>query len=148
MKQPILTQYCDGNRVECPGWLSQWGSKELADTGYSALQILRNYYGSSIYINSAEQISGVPSSFPGYNLDIGATGTKVRQIQEQLDRVAEVYSGIPRIQADGIFGEKTKAAVTAFQRTFNLPQTGVIDFATWYKISQIYVGVTRIAELS
>ncbi len=148
VKQPILTQYCDGNRVECPGWLSQWGSKELADTGYSALQILRNYYGSSIYINSAEQISGVPSSFPGYNLDIGATGTKVRQIQEQLDRVAEVYSGIPRIQADGIFGEKTKAAVTAFQRTFNLPQTGVIDFATWYKISQIYVGVTRIAELS
>lgn len=148
VKQPILTQYCDGNQVTCPGWLSQWGSKELADAGYTALQILRNYYGSSIYINTAEQIAGVPSSYPGYPLDIGATGEKVRQIQEQLDRVAEVYFGIPRIRADGIFGEKTKAAVTAFQRVFNLPQTGVIDFATWYKISQIYVGVTRIAELS
>ena len=145
VKQPILTQYCDGNRVTCPGWLSQWGSKELADAGYSALQILRNYYGNSIYINSAEQIAGVPSSYPGYALDIGSSGEKVRQIQEQLDRIASVYTAIPRIQADGIFGEKTKAAVTAFQKVFNLPQTGVIDFTTWYKISQIYVGVTRLA---
>lgn len=148
VKQPILTQYCDGNRVQCPGWLTQWGSKELADSGYSAIQILRNYYGDSIYVNSAEQISGVPSSYPGNSLDIGSTGTKVRQIQEQLDRIAQVYSSIPRIQADGIFGEKTKAAVTAFQRIFGLPATGIIDFATWYKISQVYVGITRIAELN
>ena len=28
-----------------------------------------------------------------------------------------------------------------------LPQTGVVDFATWYRISHIYVGITRIAEL-
>lgn len=147
VKQPILTQYCDGQRVLCPGWLAQWGSKELSDSGYSAIQILRNYYGDSIYINTAEQISGVPISYPGYSLDIGSTGSKVRQIQQQLDRIAEVYSNIPRIDADGIFGEKTKAAVRAFQKTFDLPQTGVIDFATWYKISQIYVGVTRIAEL-
>ena len=27
--QPILTQYCDGNRVQCPGWMTQWGSKSL-----------------------------------------------------------------------------------------------------------------------
>ena len=25
--------------------------------------------------------------------------------------------------------------------------TGVIDFRTWYRISEIYVAVTRIAEL-
>ena len=101
-----------------------------------------------MYINTAEQISGVPISFPGYDLDIGATGNKVQQIQEELDRIAEVYTNIPRIQADGIYGEKTKEAVSAFQKIFNLPQTGVIDFKTWYKISQIYVGVTRIAELN
>lgn len=148
VKQPILTQYCDGNRVSCPGWMTQWGSKSLGESGYSAIQILRNFYGSTIYINTAEQISGVPISYPGYELDIGASGSKVQQIQEKLDRIAQVYSNIPRIQADGIYGEATKAAVKEFQRTFNLPQTGIIDFKTWYKISQIYVGITRIAELN
>lgn len=148
VKQPILTQYCDGNRVSCPGWMTQWGSKSLGESGYSAIQILRNFYGSSIYINTAEQISGVPISYPGYELDIGASGSKVQQIQEELDRIAQVYSNIPRIQADGIYGEATKAAVKEFQRTFGLPQTGIIDFKTWYKISQIYVGITRIAELN
>lgn len=128
--------------------MTQWGSKDLGENGYAAIEILRNFYGDSMYINTAEQISGVPISFPGYELDIGATGNKVQQIQEELDRIAEVYTNIPRIQADGIYGEKTKEAVRAFQKIFNLPQTGVIDFKTWYKISQIYVGVTRIAELN
>ena len=148
VKQPILTQYCDGVRVTCPDWMTQWGSKELGDNGLSAIEILRSFYGNSIYINSANQISGVPISYPGNVLDIGSSGDKVRQIQEELDRVAQVYTSIPRIQADGIYGEATKNAVTEFQRIFDLPQTGIIDFSTWYKISQIYVGVTRIAELN
>ena len=148
IKQPILTQYCDGNRVTCPNWMSQWGSCNLGEQGYSAIEILRYYYGSNMYINTAEQVSGVPSSWPGYNLDIGASGDKVRQVQEQLDTIAGVYTAIPRITADGIYGEATAEAVRQFQSIFKLPVTGVIDFATWYKISHIYVGITRIAEYS
>ncbi|WP_302627100.1 peptidoglycan-binding protein [uncultured Eubacterium sp.] len=146
VRQPILTQYCDGRRVTCPNWLSQWGSCNLGEQGFSTLEIIRNYYGDDMYINTAEQISGIPASWPGYNLDIGASGQKVQQMQEQLDTIAEVYTAIPRIAADGIFGERTQAAVRAFQKIFDLPQTGVVDFATWYKISQIYVGITRLAE--
>ena len=148
IKQPILTQYCDGNRVTCPNWLSQWGSCDLGKQGYSAIDIIRYYYGSNMYINTADQVSGVPSSWPGYNLDIGASGDKVRQVQEQLDKIATVYTAIPRTTADGIYGEATANAVKEFQRIFNLPVTGIIDFATWYKISHIYVGITRIAEYS
>ena len=148
VKQPILTQYCDGRKVTCPNWMTQWGSKSLGDQGYSPIEILRHFYGESIYINTAEQIAGIPASWPGYNLDIGVTGDKVRQLQEQLDRIAEVYTAIPRIATDGIFGENTQAAVREFQSIFGLPQTGIVDFRTWYRISQIYVGVTRIAELS
>ena len=147
VKQPILTQYCDGRKVTCPNWMTQWGSKSLGEQGYSPIEILRHFYGESIYINTAEQIAGIPASWPGYNLDIGVTGDKVRQLQEQLDRIAEVYTAIPRIATDGIFGENTQAAVREFQSIFGLPQTGIVDFRTWYKISQIYVGVTRIAEL-
>ncbi|MBE5921509.1 MAG: peptidoglycan-binding protein [Lachnospiraceae bacterium] len=149
VRQPLMTQYCDGRRVQCAnrGWMTQWGSKNLGDRGYSAIEILRNYYGENVYINSAEQISGIPSSWPGYTLTQGASGSKVSQLQEQLDRIAEVYSAIPRISADGIYGPRTEAAVREFQRIFDLPQTGTVDFRTWYKISQIYVGVTRIAEI-
>ena len=99
-----------------------------------------------MYINTAEQIAGIPISWPGYDLDIGASGQKVAQIQEQLDTIAQVYTEIPRLNADGIYGENTRDAVKAFQKIFDLPQTGIVDFATWYKISQIYVGITRIAE--
>lgn len=148
VKQPILTQYCDGRKVTCPNWMTQWGSKSLGEQGYSPIEILRHFYGESIYINTAEQISGIPSSWPGYNLDIGASGEKVRQLQEQLDVIASVYTAIPRIATDGIFGERTQAAVREFQSIFGLPQTGIVDFRTWYKISQIYVGITRIAELT
>lgn len=146
VRQPILTQYCDGKRVTCPNWLSQWGSCNLAERGYSALEIIRYFYGDDMYINTAEQISGIPASWPGYNLDIGASGQKVAQMQEQLDTIAQVYTAIPRIAADGIFGEQTQRAVEQFQKIFDLPITGIVDFRTWYTISQIYVGITRIAE--
>lgn len=145
VQQPIFTSYCDGNRVTCNG-LSQWGSKYLGDEGYSAIEIIRYYYGNDMYINSAELISGVPSSWLGYDLGIGASGEKVRQLQTQLNRIARNYPAIPSITADGIYGPATAEAVRTFQRIFNLPQTGVTDYATWYEISEIFVGVSRLAE--
>lgn len=145
--QPILTQYCDGERVTCPNWMTQWGSKYLGDQGYSAIEILRYFYGNDMYINVAEGISGIPASWPGYNLEIGATGDKVRQLQQQLARISKTYSAIPTVRVDGVYGPSTQQAVRAFQQVFGLPQTGVVDYNTWYEISNIYVAVTRIAEL-
>lgn len=144
--QPLFTQYCDGKRVSCPDWMRQWESKTLGDQGYTAIEMLRYFYGDSIYINTSEEISGIPSSWPGSNLTIGSTGSKVRQMQEQLNVIAGAYPLIPKIAADGIFGQKTANAVKVFQKVFNLPQTGVVDYPSWYKISEIYVGVSRIAE--
>ena len=123
VRQPLFTQYCDGKMVSCPDWMRQWDSKYLGDQGYSAIEILRAFYGNSVYINSSTEISGIPSSWPGYDL-------------------------IPKISQDGIYGEKTANAVKIFQKIFGLPQTGVTDFPTWYKISEIYVGVSRIAEMA
>lgn len=148
VSQPILTQYCDGNRVSCPNWMTQWGSKELGDQGYTPIEILRYFYGSDMYINTAEEISGIPSSWPGYTLENGSSGAKVRQLQEQLNVIAGAYPALPKIQADGVYGPATAAAVREFQSIFGLPQTGTVDYRTWYKISQIYVGVSRIAELN
>ena len=145
VRQPIFTSYCDGNRVSCQG-LSQWGSKYLGDQGYSAIDIIHYYYGNDMYINTAEQISGVPSSYPVYELTIGASGDKVRQLQNQLNRIARNYPAIPTVTPDGIYGPATVEAVRTFQHIFKLPQTGVTDYATWYEISEVYVSVFRIAE--
>ena len=147
VRQPILTQYCDGQRVQCPNWMTQWGSKYLGDQGYSAIEILRNFYGSNMYINTAEEISGIPASWPGHPLDIGSSGSKVRQMQEQLNAIANAYPALPKISVDGVFGENTQNAVKKFQQIFGLPATGIVDYSTWYEIQEIYVGVTRIAEL-
>ena len=145
--QPIFTQYCDGRQVSCPNWMRQWESKTLGDRGYSAIEILRYFYGNSMYIASSEEISGVPSSWPGSDLTIGSSGQKVRQLQQQLNTIAGAYPLIPKLAVDGIYGKKTAEAVKTFQQIFNLPATGVTDYPTWYKISEIYVGVSRIAEL-
>lgn len=146
-KQPLLTQYCDGKNVKCPEWLSQWGSKYLGDQGKLPYEILMYYYGNDIELVTAERVEGSPQSYPGYDLTTGSTGEPVRVIQEQLNRIAQNYPLIPKVAQDGSFGQTTAEAVRTFQGIFSLPKNGVVDYATWYKISDVYVGVTRIAEL-
>ncbi len=146
-RQPLLTQYCDGKRVSCPNWLSQWGSKYLAEEGYSTIQILRYYYGNDIFLENAEKVSGVPSSYPGYPLELGTSGEDVRTIQNQLNSISNNYPAINKLKADGIFGDQTRTAVLTFQKIFNMPQSGVVDFSTWYEISKVFVAVERISEL-
>ncbi len=145
--QPLFAQYCDGRKVSCPGWMTQWGSADLAEQGYSAIQILRYFYGDDIYIETADKVQGVPSSFPGTNLTIGSSGNDVRTIQRQLNSIANTYSAIPKLRVDSVYGESTADAVRVFQKIFNLPQTGIVDLATWYQISQLYVSIEKLAAL-
>ena len=101
---------------------------------------------STVSVATAVSISGVPSSYPGYALNIGSSGDKVRQLQTQLNRIARNYPAIPTVTPDGVYGPATAESVRIFQGIFHLPQTGVTDYATWYEISEIYVGVSRISE--
>ena len=144
-RQPLFTQYCDGKRVNCPNWLSQWGSASLAESGYSTIQILRYYYGNDIYLENAEKVSGVPSSYPGYPLEVGSSGEDVRTIQNQLNSISNNYPAIVKLRADGVFGQQTRQAVMTFQEIFNMPVSGVVDFSTWYQISKVFVSVERLA---
>lgn len=146
-KQPLLTQYCDGKNVTCPQWLSQWGSKYLGDQGKLPYEILRYYYGNDIELVTADKVEGIPESYPGYDLTVGSSGEYVRTIQEQLNRIAENYPLIPKLPLDGQYTGNMAEAVKVFQGIFNLPKTGVVNYSTWYKISDVYVGVSKIAEL-
>lgn len=146
IRQPLLAQYCNGSTVSCPGWLSQWGSKRLADEGYDAVTILRTYYGSDVFLLEGNKVDGIPYSFPGSTLQTGSIGQDVRIIQEQLNAISVNYPAIPRLAVDGIFGSETRRAVTTFQGIFGYEQSGLVDFAVWYGISRIYVAVARLAS--
>ncbi len=145
--QPLFAQYSDGRKVVRDGWLSQWGSQELAEKGYNTLDILRYYYGDDIYLEQVDAVSGVPVSYPGVELGVGSTGSAVTTVQRQLDRIGQTYSAVNRPRADGIFGSETEAAVKSFQQIFALPQSGIVDLATWYEISQVYVALEKLAVL-
>ncbi len=144
---PFLAHYNDGIDVNNKGWLSQWGSKSLADQGYNALQIVRYYYGNSIELATAELVSSFPTSYPGYNLELNSCGQEVQFIQNELNKIRGSYPAIPRIDnPNGIYDSSTADAVRTFQNIFNLPVTGVIDYATWYKISYVYTAVTDMLK--
>ena len=146
--EPFYAEYCNGTTASCPG-LKQWGTVTLADQGYSPLGILRYYYGSSVSLYEAKVVEGTPSSYPGYALSAGSTGTPVAVVQTQLARIRQNYPLIPSVgTADGIFGAATTAAVKQFQNIFALTADGVVGKATWYKISYIYVAVKKLAELT
>ncbi|MEA4972995.1 MAG: peptidoglycan-binding protein [Candidatus Metalachnospira sp.] len=145
IRQPLFTQYVDGRRVTREGWLSQWGSKDLGDQGYTSLQILKNYYGYDIILKEAEKVEGIPISFPGEVLKIGSRGESVRTIQEQLNAISNNYPLIPKVIEDGVYGESTANSVRVFQEIFKLPINGEVNFPTWYKISDVYVAVKKLA---
>ena len=145
--QPLLTQYCDGVQSSCPGWMTQWGSKDLGDQGKSAEEILKAFYGQEIELIEAPEVSGIPESYPGTPLRLGSEGPDVRTIQEQLNRISVNYPLIPKVRTTGVFDEQTEEAVKTFQRVFYLPDDGVVGKRTWYKISEIFVAVSKIAAL-
>ena len=148
IRQPLFAQYCDGRNVTCPNWLSQWGSMALGDQGYSAIDILKSFYGYDIYLMQAQRVAGVPRSYPGTPLQMGSVGENVRVIQEQLNTISNNYPAIVKVRDDGIFGDDTRIAVETFQNIFHLSSDGIVGFNTWYKLSHIYVAVTRMAELN
>lgn len=146
--QPLFAAFCNGTTSVCDG-LSQWGTVALANEGRTPYSILQNYYGPDINIVENAPVGFTEESYPGVPLRVGDAGNNVKIIQTQLNRIAQNYPAIPKIQnTDRIFTLATEDAVRKFQQIFNLPQTGEVDKSTWYKIKQYYNGVKRLAELA
>lgn len=144
---PYFTSFCNGSTATCQG-MSQWGTVTLANQGRTPLEILRTFYPLDIEIAETNIITGVLSSYPGTALRVGSTGLDVQTIQTYLDRIRRNYPAIPIINDEpGTFGSSTNAAVTKFQSIFGLAPDGIVGKSTWYKISSLYTGVTRLAEL-
>lgn len=146
--EPLLAKYCDGIRVVCDG-LSQWGTVELSQEGFTPYEILQYYYGDDINIVFNAPTSSVLPSYPGVALRIGSAGEDVRTIQRQLNRIGMNYPAVtPVLEPNGLFDRNTETAVENFQQIFNLTQDGIVGKATWYRIKSIYNAVKRLSELN
>ncbi len=146
--EPLFTQFCNGTTVTCQG-LSQWGTVSLANQGYTPYEILQYYYGDDINIVRNAPVAPYIPSYPGTPFGFGSSGNEVRTIQVELNRIGNNYPAIPKIiPANGLYGESTVSAVRVFQEVFGLPQTGVVNKATWYQLKYIYTAVKDLAELT
>ncbi|MBQ3541676.1 MAG: peptidoglycan-binding protein [Oscillospiraceae bacterium] len=144
--EPLAAKFCNGTTVTCEG-LSQWGSQNLAQQGYSTTQILRSYYGNVEIVNNAP-IRGIASSYPGTPLRRGSSGPNVVVVQVELNRISQNYPAIPKLASvDGIYGSRTEAAVRRFQEIFGLTPDGIVGKATWYALVRLYTAVTSLSEL-
>lgn len=144
--EPLAAKFCNGVSVSCDG-MSQWGSQELAQEGENSVQILRRYYGDDTQIVVGAPVQEPAESYPGTPLRAGDVGVNVTVIQVSMNRVSQNYPAIPKIPVDAIFGEATEQAVRAFQSIFSLSVDGIVGRATWYRLVQIYVAVTKLSEL-
>ncbi len=143
---PYFTQYCSGRGVNCKG-LKQWGTVDLANSGYVPYDILKYYYGDVNLVKNAPVRANIPS-YPGRALRLGDRGEDVRTIQRELNRIAANYPAIPTVPVDlGVFDAATERAVRAFQKIFNLTQDGIVGKETWYKLKYIYSSVKGLSEL-
>lgn len=142
--EPLLAHY-KSSTTEA-GYLSQWGSKELGDRGYQALEILRYYYGNSINIYEALTEGDYPYSFTT-TLKEGNCNRDVYVLQNVLNYIRGSYPGIPMIEnPSGFFDEQTKKAVLKFQSVFFLSQTGMVNQQTWYRLSYIFSAVSKMTN--
>ena len=145
--QPYFTRYCDGRVTTCNG-LSQWGSVSLANQGKTPLEILRYYYGNDTNIKYDAPVGDTTEGYPGYEVSLGNAGNPVLAIQRDLRRIRKNYPAIPDITTTlGIYDTETENAVKKFQEIFNLPVTGRVDKATWYKIKYVYTSVKKLSDL-
>lgn len=71
----------------------------------------------------------------------GDRGVKVEHLQYMLSVLAAYIPEIPDVAIDGVFGPATYNAVIAAQRRFGLPQTGIVNAATWDEIYDQFSGI-------
>lgn len=146
--EPLFTSFCNGTTSTCSG-LSQWGTVDLANNGFTPYEMLQYYYGDNIDIVKNAPVKSPLPSYPGIPLRFGIANNDVKSLQIFLNRISANYPAIPKIpQADGIFDTATEEAVRKFQNIFDLAVTGVVDQGTWYRIVNIYTGVKKLAELN
>lgn len=109
-------------------------------TWYALVRIYTAVTALSELRSQGQQFYAISWAYPN-GLQQGSTGDKVRHLQYMLSVLSAYIPQIPSITVDGIFGSATRNAVLAAQRWFGLPETGIVNDATWEEIYDQFSGI-------
>ena len=109
-------------------------------TWYALVRLYTAVLSLSELRSQGQQFYAVNWAYP-QGLQQGARGDKVRHLQYMLSVLSEFIPQIPELTQDGIFGPNTRKAVIAAQSWLGLPQTGVVDEATWDELYDQFAGI-------
>lgn len=68
----------------------------------------------------------------------------IMELQKYLHAISLMYRDIPTVIPDGIYGQQTVMTVKAFQKKYNLTETGKTDSATWNKVVEVYKSMFKM----
>ena len=63
----------------------------------------------------------------------------IYNLQRYLRQLSRFDPAIPAVDEDGLFGEETRASLSAFQKKYGLPITGTADPETWARLFNEYL---------
>ena len=84
--------------------------------------------------------SEIPSKLP---LEGGAVVPRVQLVQYFLNVLSAYYDTIPTVDIDGILGPNTRKSLIEFQKTMQLPVTGILDDQTWTTMYNSIMGILK-----
>jgi peptidoglycan hydrolase-like protein with peptidoglycan-binding domain len=90
--------------------------------------------------SQGQQFYSISWSYPD-RIQEGDRGDRVRHLQYMLSVLSAYIQQIPPLSVDGVFGPNTRNSVTAAQKYFNLPATGIVDNDTWEEIYDQFAGI-------
>lgn len=116
----------------------EWGLEENGEVDLLTGQRLFEVYRADVASVPGSVYSQTARPYPGVPLRRGSSGEDVAELQGYLNRIAEVYPALTSIEVDGIYGDATENNVFIMQAALSLPETGVVDLATWEGIARVY----------
>lgn len=82
-------------------------------------------------------IGGSADTYPGIALRSGSRGQDVRHMQEHLNEISRLYTGINAQAVDSAYGNNMSSAVRRFQLQFGLASDGTLGSNTWAQIVSV-----------
>ncbi len=83
-------------------------------------------------------------------IDTTVTANNIRELQEKLLTLSHTTMRVPRVAVTGVWDAQTESALIAFQRYADLPETGLVDHATWQALTELHAADTaayRMGEM-
>jgi len=111
-------------------------------TWYAVLRIYNAVKRLNSLNSEGLQFEEIPRAFET-TLSVGDRGRQVAIIQYYIDYLSAYYDTIPALTVDGVYGDATRNAVLAVQRTLGLPEDGILGEQTWNAIVNAYNGIIR-----